>query len=107
MRKIFILLCLGLLGCTTVVKESKVSSGFIKKPALVNEAEMDNVISVFSEAIRKDPNYAGAYYNRAIAYFYKNNYEQCWKDVHAAEALGCKFNVEFIQSLKKASNRDK
>lgn len=107
MGKIFILLCLGLLGCTTVAKESKVSSGYIGEPTIVNEAEMDEVIAVFSEAIRKDSNYAGAYYNRAVAYFYKKNYEQCWKDVHAAEALGSKFSAEFIKSLKKASNREK
>lgn len=107
MGKIFILLFLGLLGCTTAAKESNAPSGFVGKPAIVSQTEMDNAISAFSEAIRKNPNYAGAYYNRAVAYFYKENYEQCWKDVHAGESLGCKFSADFIKSLKKASNREK
>ena len=82
-------------------------SRVIKKPTVVNAMEMDSVISVFSEAIKKNPNYAGAYYNRAIAYFYKNNYEQCWQDVHMAESLGPSFSADFIKSLKKASHREK
>ncbi|MHB8154718.1 MAG: hypothetical protein ACYDFR_01535, partial [Candidatus Omnitrophota bacterium] len=69
--------------------------------------EMDSVISVFSEAIKKTPSYAGAYYNRALAYFYKKNYEQCWQDVHMAESLGCGFSADFLKALKKASHREK
>lgn len=107
MKKIIVLLCLGLIGCTTITKESKASPQVTKKAIVVNEQEMNNIISVFSDAIKKDPNYAGAYYNRAIAYFYKNNYERSWQDVHKAESLGSKFSVEFLESLKKASHRDK
>ncbi|MFH0917725.1 MAG: tetratricopeptide repeat protein, partial [Candidatus Omnitrophota bacterium] len=69
--------------------------------------EMDSIIAVFTEAINKDPNYAGAYYNRAIAYFYKNQYEQSWQDVYTAQVLGCNFSVDFINALKKASHREK
>lgn len=107
MKKIIVLLCLGLMGCATVAKESKAPPLVIEKPTEISELEMDGIISVFSEAIKKTPNYAGGYYNRAIAYFYKNNYEQCWQDVHMAESLGCKFNPGFLESLKKASNREK
>ncbi len=104
MRKIIVLLCLGLMGCTTIAKEN---TQIIKKPAVTNELEMDSIISVFSEAIKKNPNYAGAYYNRAVAYFYKNNYELCWQDVYRAESLGCKFSADFLKSLKVASHRKK
>ena len=107
MKKIIVLLCLGLIGCAGIAKESKTSPQIIKKPTVVNELEMDSIISVFSEAIKKTPNYAGAYYNRAIAYFYKNNYELCWQDVHMAESLGCKFSADFLKSLKAASHREK
>lgn len=98
MRRILVLLCLGLIGCATSVKETPVAPVF-------SEAEMDKVIATFSEAIKSNPNYAGAYYNRAMAYFYKNNYEQCWQDVHKAESLGLKFNPNFIASLRKFSGR--
>jgi tetratricopeptide (TPR) repeat protein len=103
MKKIIVLLCLGLIGCATVSKESKT----ISQPVVVNEAEMDSVISVFSDAIKKTPNYAGAYYNRAVAYFYKKDYERCWQDVHKAESLGSEFSEDFMKSLKKASGREK
>lgn len=96
-----------IMGQASEPKGSKSRSRIIGKPAPVNQAEMDSVISVFSEAIKNNPNYAGAYYNRAIAYFYKNNYEQCWQDVQMAESLGCRFSADFLKSLKKASRREK
>ncbi|HNW39082.1 MAG TPA: tetratricopeptide repeat protein [Candidatus Omnitrophota bacterium] len=109
MKKITLLLCLGLLGCATVAKESQTPPRTVQAPVkpMVNEIEMDSVISVFSEAINKDPNYAGAYYNRAIAYFYKKDYEKCWKDIYVAESLGYKFSDDFMGALKKASRREK
>ncbi|MDP2830850.1 MAG: hypothetical protein Q8O02_01210, partial [Candidatus Omnitrophota bacterium] len=79
----------------------------IEKPIVVSEAEINSIISIFSEAIKKSPNFAGGYYNRAVAYFYKNNYEQCWRDVYMAESLGCKFSANFLESLKKASRRER
>jgi tetratricopeptide (TPR) repeat protein len=112
MKKIIVLLCLGLIGCATaakvasVTKEKENPPQKIEEPAIVNAAEMDSVISVFSEAIEKNPNYAGAYYNRAIAYFHKNNYEKCWQDVHKAEFLGLKFSPDFMAALKKASQTE-
>jgi len=107
MKKIIVLLCLGLVGCATVAKESINPPQIVEKTTVINEMEMDSVISVFSEAIKKTPSYAGAYYNRALAYFYKKNYEQCWQDVHMAESLGCGFSANFIKTLKEASGREK
>ncbi|MDD5109490.1 MAG: tetratricopeptide repeat protein [Candidatus Omnitrophica bacterium] len=107
MKIIFMLFCLGLMGCATVAKESKTPPRIVEKTIVINEKEMDSIISVFSEAIKKTPNYAGAYYNRAIAYFYKKDYAKSWQDVHTAESLGYKFSADFIKSLKDASLRDK
>ncbi len=106
MKKIIVLLCLGLIGCATLDKEGDNLSQVVKKPITVNAAEMDSVISVFSKTVESNPNYAGAYYNRAIAYFYRNNYERCWQDVHKAESLGLKFKPDFIRVLKKVSKRE-
>ena len=107
MKKIIVLLCLGLIGCATVAKESKTPQQAIVKPVATDEKELDSVISVFNEVIKKTPDYAGAYYNRAVAYFYKKDYEQCWRDVHKAESLDYSFSPDFIESLKKASGREK
>lgn len=106
MKKIIVLLCLGLIGCATLAKENNSLTRSIEKTTVINEQEMDSVILVFSEAIKKNPSYTGAYYNRAIAYFYKNKYEQSWQDVHMAESLGCKFDADFLKLLKKASQRE-
>jgi len=106
MNKIIVLLCLSLVGCATIAKESKAPQQAIK-PVTTDDKEMDSVISVFSEVIKKTPNHAGAYYNRAVAYFYKKDYESCWQDVHKAESLGYEFSADFIESLKKASGREK
>jgi len=120
MKKILVLLCLGLIGCTVSIKESKAPLQATAKPRLAIEAkttaktkyipfeenDIDSIISVFSEAIKGRPNLAGFYYNRGIAYFYKKNYDKSWQDVHKAESLGYKFNVDFIKSLRKASGRE-
>ena len=98
MRTILVLLCLGLIGCATAVKEAPVAPVF-------SETEIDKIISTFDQTIKNNPGYAGAYYNRAIAHFYRNNYEQCWQDVHKAELLGLKFNANFLASLRKSSGR--
>jgi tetratricopeptide (TPR) repeat protein len=94
-----------ILGQISESPESKIPYRTTEKPVLVNELEMNSIISVFSEALKKNPDYPGAYYNRAIAYYYKKNYEQSWRDVHKAESLGYVFSVNFIKSLQKASHR--
>jgi hypothetical protein len=106
MKKIILLLCLGFIGCATVTKESKTPPQVIRELVAVNEIELDSVISVFSQAIKKNPGYSGAYYNRAVAYFYKKDYQKCWQDVRTAQSLGFTFSDDFLVSLKKASNRE-
>ncbi len=104
MKNFIVLLCLGLIGCATVAKETKTPPPVIRETVVVDQTEMDGVIAVFSEAIKKDPTQAGSYYNRAIAYFYKKDYPRCWEDVKKAESLGATFNDDFIAALKKASD---
>jgi tetratricopeptide (TPR) repeat protein len=118
---IIVFLCLGIIGCTTAPKAKKIIYPPAEKPEIVLEGkttadtkhasidqkEVDSIISVFSEVIKKNPKYAGAYYNRGIAYFHKNEYNKSWEDVRKAESLGCKFNVSFLESLKKVSGREK
>jgi len=111
MKTIIILLCLGLMGCATTPKVTKSSPPPqpVKKlhSVTVSPKEADRIIAVFDEAIKNNPKYAGAYYNRAIAYYYKKDYKKSWQDVHTAEALGSTFKPSFIQELKKASGMNK
>ena len=112
MKKIIVLLCLALAGCATVPSENKIPSQTAKVAATVtiDQKELDNIIAVFSEAIKKNPNYAGAYYNRAAAYFYMKDYDKSWLDAHKAEELGIKSDpmlIELVAKLKRASGREK
>ncbi len=105
MKKVLVILCLGIIGCATVAKDGEVGQQ-LKEPIVYSEKEMDDIISVFSEAIKKDPTYGGGYYNRAVAYFYyQANYDKCWQDVRRAEALGYEFSDKFLNALRKASGR--
>ena len=147
MKKIVILLCLGLIGCSTVSKESQAPTACaptaivqpgnipvakagttattVKMPTLtpqvalglrpvgemsVNSKEVDNIIVILNQAVKNKPYDAGIYYNRAVAYFYKKNYDLSWEDVHKAEDLGIKDNLRFtelVDRLKAASGRKK
>lgn len=126
MKKFVVFLCLGILGCSTVHKTAKITpvvpgslAAAVKqesaaeaeitatpKPVPVNPQELETVIAVFTEAINKNPGYAGAYYNRARAYFFQQNYDKSWQDVHQAQSFGYKFNSAFLESLRKASGRE-
>jgi hypothetical protein len=111
MKNIIVFLCLLVIGCTTTPKVNKITPPIEEKPissekrASIDQKELDSIITVFSETIKNNPKYAGAYYNRGIAYFYKSEYDKCWQDVHKAESLGYKFKDEFIKALREASGR--
>jgi len=61
----------------------------------------------YTKAIEAKPSFTEAYVNRAGIYCWGKDYDKAWEDVHAAEALGYKFDIEFIDKLKKASGREK
>jgi tetratricopeptide (TPR) repeat protein len=112
MKKITVLLCLLLAGCATASRDSKIPCQAVKtgSATAVDQKEIDDIIVVFSKAIKNNPDYAGAYYNRAAAYFHKNDYDKSWQDIHKAEELGIKVDAKFIElvdKLKKASGRDR
>jgi len=116
MKRLVILFCLVLAGCATIKDEGKVAPGLLKtqKPACqekasvkpksidIEEGYLDSIIFAFSDAIKKNPNFGGFYYNRGIAYFYKKDCDRCWSDVSKAQALGFKFEKGFIKELRRA-----
>lgn len=111
MKIIIVLLCLALVGCTTVAKRSKAPCPAAKKDLVtVDQKELDHMISVFSEEIKKNSRYSGAYYNRAVAYYYKKDYDKSWQDVHKVQKLSTGLDpslANLIERLQKASGRDK
>ncbi|MFA5090730.1 MAG: tetratricopeptide repeat protein [Candidatus Omnitrophota bacterium] len=119
MKKILVvLLCVGLIGCTTCKDvKKKVCVEKKKAPACgqkvsaslkaADQKEIDDAIIVFSQEIKSKPGHFGAYYNRAVAYFHNKQYDKAWEDIHKAQALGGVIDSDFLGRLKKASGREK
>lgn len=80
---------------------------YIRGIALLDKGNFDSAISDFSRALKDEPNSELYYYARAVAYFEKQEYDKSWQDLHKAEKMGEKPNLEFLENLKKASGRKK
>lgn len=53
----------------------------------LNKKDYDRAIGDFTEAIRQNPNYAAAYFNRGVAYFGKQDYDSVIADYDQTIAL--------------------
>ena len=80
---------------------------YIKGLAYIEKRDIDKVIYHMDMAIKLNPKYALAYYNRAVAYYLLKNYQQSWVDVKKSAELGYAPKPEFLEGLKKASGREK
>lgn len=70
-----------------------------------DKGDIVHAISDYGKAIELNPNNADSYSSRAYLYFRNKEYDKSWKDVDKAEALGYKFDPDFIKVLKKASSK--
>lgn len=68
--------------------KTKITAGF--------EHIFDQSISKYTKAIENNPNYAGAYYNRAVAYIHKGNYDQAISDCTKA----IEFNPNYVEACR-------
>ncbi|HLG30957.1 MAG TPA: tetratricopeptide repeat protein [Candidatus Brocadiales bacterium] len=65
------------------------------------------VQSVVGETKVEEPSDAEAYNNRAVAYYYKGEYDKAREDVHKAQDLGYHVNPGSLDALRKASGRQR
>ncbi|HRZ86810.1 MAG TPA: tetratricopeptide repeat protein [bacterium] len=63
-------------------------------------------IADYDTAVRIAPRYADAYHNRAVAYFYMNDFDSAWRDLHKVRELGDKPTPRFLELLRQASGRN-
>ena len=71
----------------------------------VFEENLQNAINEFSQAITKDPRYADAYSNRAVAYMQQKKYNKALEDLRMAADLApqsavIRYNLASLYSLK-------
>ena len=69
------------------------------------ENNTKEAISDLTKVVAINPNYARAYFNRAVGYYQLKQYDKAWADVHKAQGLGIKVNPDFIEALKQASGK--
>lgn len=82
-------------------------AGFLSKVFAIRvDDPTQEEISKYSKMIEINPGYAKAYYNRAVAYFAKQEYDKSWQDVCKAKELGCEIDPEFLESLKKVLGKE-
>jgi tetratricopeptide (TPR) repeat protein len=109
MNKILgLLACMFVAGCATTTKpEAPVAKPVAPAAAVivVDTSWVDNAISIFTEELKARPNQPGIYYNRAVAYFYKKQYDLSWRDLRKAQVLGASVDLVFLRKLKAASGK--
>jgi tetratricopeptide (TPR) repeat protein len=72
-----------------------------------SRGNFDQAASDWSKGIEINPKNAAIYQKRAFVYFQMLKYDKAWEDIHTVEALGYRVESSFLESLKKASGREK
>jgi tetratricopeptide (TPR) repeat protein len=70
-----------------------------------DQGNYTKAIELYEKAIELDPDYAKAYYNRAVAYYYMKEYDKAWDDVYKTQSLGNQVHPGFLKALREASGR--
>jgi tetratricopeptide (TPR) repeat protein len=68
--------------------------------ALVEKGQYDEAISDYNKALEINSKDAQIFYNRGLAYYFK-----FWEDIKKAQELGYKIPPNFLDDLRKASER--
>src|SRR5690348_14414348 len=79
---------------------------YTKAGTLFEENKFDEAIEAYSQAIKADPNYASAYFNRALAYAIVNKYDQATLDARQVmklepESYDAPYVMGIIEEYKK------
>ena len=67
--------------------------------------QLDEAVRDFDRAISLNPDYAFAYFNRAVARFHLKEYEGALEDVRMCEKLGVRPPPDFLKVLAAAAPR--
>jgi Tfp pilus assembly protein PilF len=73
----------------------------------MEQGAYDRAIADFTQALTLNPNYAPAYYYRAVTAFFQKDYTKAWADVKRYQQAGGKPNAQFLRDLRKASGQQR
>ena len=91
------LLCVLLAGCNRPSPEPLDS-----QPVLQSD-RYDRAIRECDRVLEKNPRDARTYYERALLYYNKGQYDRAWQDVQRAQSLGYQVPPEFLRLLRETS----
>jgi len=72
---------------------------------LLGQKKFDAAIDYFDAILSLDPEFAIAYTAKAVAYYYKKEYEKAWLEVNKARSRGIPVNAHFIKTLNNAIDK--
>jgi len=80
---------------------------YISRGSIYNDlGDPNRAIADLNKAVIISPNEYTIYYNRAISYFYKKEYDKSWDDLHKVDELGASVSPILRQELIKASGKE-
>jgi tetratricopeptide (TPR) repeat protein len=73
--------------------------------SLYTDGRLDAALEMYDKALELKPDFARAYYNKAVVYWRKADYNQAWLDVDKCRELGEEPPRSFTQKLARDSGR--
>ncbi len=74
--------------------------------AYLQKRDFEQAVLLLNKSIEINPMYAEAYVSRGKGYYFRGEYDKSWEDIRRAQDLGYKIPAEFLDSLRRASDRN-
>ena len=74
--------------------------------AYLQKREFEQAVLLLNKSLEINPKYAEAYMSRGKGYYFRGEYDKSWEDVKKAQDLGYKIPAEFLDDLRRASDRN-
>lgn len=72
----------------------------------LEKREIEQAFSLLNKSIEINPKYAEPYFSRGKGYYFRGEYDRSWQDIKKAQDLGYKIPAEFLDNLRRASERN-
>ena len=74
--------------------------------AYLQKRDFEQAVLLLNKSIEINPKYAEAYVSRGRGYYFRGEYDKSWEDIRRAQDLGYKIPAEFLDGLRRASDRN-
>jgi len=74
--------------------------------AYLEKREFEQALLLLNKSIEINPKYAEAYFGRGRSYYFRGEYDRSWEDTKRAQDLGYNIPAEFLNDLRRASERN-